>query len=215
MLEELPDPYRETPRQDDVVELAAFTFTVEQAVKRFKEAGFPRDARTIVRWCKQGALQAAKQPTKTGLVRYVINAPSIDAKIALLRQEHDEQTYPSLYRPANHDTPNGAVVAGRYDHDTHDDGAASPSLGWRPERDQIAELRGELRAVKAEAEKKDRQLEKLTTENGGLRLALGEARGKVEVLRERVQLLEAPKSTEPTTTKPPPTQASWWRRLFG
>ena len=67
------------------------------------------------------------------------------------------------------------------------------SLEWQGNREDAAELRGELRALKDQALKDATRIEKLENENGGLRLSLGEYKGKSEALEKQVLQLMAPK----------------------
>ena len=103
----------------------------------------------------------------------------------------------------------------------------APPFEWQSNREDVGELRGELRAVKEQARKDADQLEKLQQENGNLRITLGEYKGKAEALEKQVLQLMAPKSPEPEASAnpaetptsdditPAPTPTSWWRRTFG
>ncbi len=85
---------------------------------------------------------------------------------------------------------------------------------------EAAELRGELRALKEQVRREAARAERLERENGGLRVALGEAKGKLVFAQERLRLLEGPRPAAPVSTGPPgddggtPTSRRrrwWWR----
>ena len=125
---------------------------------------------------------------------------------------------------------NAEVMPPRHHHGNGDAGMPPSyplaSLEWQGNREDAAELRGELRALKDQARKDASRIEKLENENGGLRLSLGEYKGKSEALEKQVLQLMAPKPAEPeppapqasTTTDaditPAPTPTSRWRRFW-
>lgn len=211
----------------DVLEFTEFTVTAEQAAELFKAAGFPRSPDHISRWCRQGELRATKQQLKNRLTRYLIDRRSIDEKIARLQQEQERHHRPSVFEAAANTT-----LTSRHDDDTSDVGRVPPRhhdgiqgigmsapVGWYEARDEIAELRGELRATKEHARRDAARIEKLEHENGGLRVALGKFQGKAEELERQVRLLTAPKQESSEAKLPVDTMAtqswsSWWRRLF-
>jgi len=223
----------------DALETTAFTVTVERATELFKQMGFPRSADHISRWCRQGMLRAIKQPTRNGLARYLIEQQSLDEMIERLRREKHERAHPHIFEtvaetPAarRHDADAGdATAMPRRHHNGNGDAGMSPSFpattyDWSSEREDAAELRGELRALKEQARTNVTRIEKLENENGNLRLSLGEFKGKAEAYEKQVLQLMAPKPVEPeepvapaptttdadTTTASTPT--SWWRRFF-
>jgi hypothetical protein len=228
----------------DALETTAFTVTVERAAEHFRQAGFPRSTDHISRWCRQGMLRAIKQPTRNGLSRYLIEQQSLDEAIERLRREKHEREHPHIFETVA-DTPaarrhdadaDDATMAPPQHHNGNGDAGMPPSFpaamyDWSSEREDAAELRGELRALKEQARTNAGRIEKLENENGNLRLSLGEFKGKAEAYEKQVLQLMAPKPAEPegpaapaptptptaidddTTTAPTPT--SWWRRFFG
>jgi hypothetical protein len=217
------------------LELTAFSTTVEQAAERFKAAGFPRSPDHISRWCRQGVLRATKAPTKNRLTRYLIEPRSIDERIEFLKRERDEHANPQVFGAApatmtpprqDDDIDNAEVVPPRHHHGNgYADMPSFPlaSLEWQGNREDAAELRGELRVYKDQARKDAARIEKLENENGGLRLSLGEYKGKSEALEKQVLQLMAPKPAEPeppasTATNaditPARTPTSRWRRFW-
>jgi hypothetical protein len=224
----------------DALELTAFSTTVEQAAERFKAVGFPRSPDHISRWCRQGVLRAIKAPTKNRLTRYLIEPRSIDERIEFLKRERDEHANPQVFGAApttmtpprhNDDIDNAEVVPPRHHHGNGDAGMPSfplAPLEWEGHRrEDAAELRGELRVYKEQARKDAERIEKLENENGGLRLSLGEYKGKSEALEKQVLQLMAPKPAEPEPPAPPASTAtdaditpartptSLWRRFWG
>ena len=220
MHDDTQDTTNETRGHEDILELMAFSLTAEQAAERFKEAGFPRDARTVGRWCQAGELTATKAPTKNGLSRYLISAASVEAKVERLRLEREAQANPHIYTAANGDKAAVAMPTRRHDED-RDDGGVSPSSelttyeSQASQREELAELRGRLSEKDEQARRDVATIEKLRNENGGLRIALGQAKGRSEVLEEQLKLLHAPKPIEPDTAAPPPKVSRSWRRWFG
>jgi hypothetical protein len=204
----------------DALELTAFSTTVEQAAERFKAAGFPRSSDHISRWCRQGVLRATKTPTKNRLTRYLIDPRSIDEKIEVLKRERDEHANPQVFGAAP-----ATTTVHRQDDDI-DNAEVVPPRHWQSNREDAAELRGELRALKDQGRKDAARIEKLENENGGLRLSLGEYKGKSEALEKQVLQLMAPRPTEPEPPAPPastatdaditpaPTPTSRWRRFW-
>ena len=224
----------------DALEATAFTVPVERAAELFKHAGFPRSPDHISRWCRQGTLRATKQPTRNGLSRYLIEQRSIDEVLERLRREKHEREHPQVFeamadtaaeRRHNGGTGDAAAMSPRHHDGTDDAGMPSslplPSYEWPSDREDAAETRGELRALKEQARKDASRIEKLENENGNLRISLGEFRGKADVLERQLNLLTAPKPAEaiapelaPETpadggTTAAPTPTSWWRRIFG
>jgi hypothetical protein len=220
MYDDNHDTANEAPQREDVLELTAFTLTAEQAAERFREAGFPRDARTVGRWCKAGELQATRQTTKNGLSRYLISTASVDAKIEKLRRERDADAHPHVYTAANGDAGNVAVPTPRHYEDmgAEDVSSSSDLISYKPhprQGEELAELRGRLKEKEEQARRDAAAIEKLRDENGGLRIALGQAKGRSEVLESQLRLLQAPKPAEPETPPPAPPPKSGWRRIFG
>jgi hypothetical protein len=228
----------------DALEATAFTVPVERAAELFKHAGFPRSPDHISRWCRQGTLRATKQPTRNGLSRYLIEQRSIEEVLERLRREKHAREHPQVFeamadtpttRRHNGGTDDAAAMSPRH-HDGTDDAGMPASVPpalyeWPSDREDAAEMRGELRALKEQARKDTSRIEKLENENGNLRISLGEYRGKADVLEKQLNLLTAPKPPEPmepepapatpanddttAASMPAPTPTSWWRRFFG
>ncbi len=205
----------------DVLEMASFTITRERAVELLTEAGFPRSPRQISRWCKNGALKAIKQPTKTGIERYVINAQSVEALIEKLRRGQEQQVHPQLYRiDGSGDAEDGTETTALVHHADrgHFDGVI------RRKDEDILNLRAEVRA-------KDHLIDKLMRQTGGMGVEIGKLRGHVAQLEGQLKQLAAPRPNEDmapsskTTAQADAAAASrtdgdtkpssLWRRLFG
>ncbi len=81
---------------------------------------------------------------------------------------------------------------------------------------EAAELRGELRALKEQVRREAARAERLERENGGLRVALGEAKGKLEFAQGRLRLLEGPRPAAPVGSPggdggtPTSRRQRWW-----
>jgi predicted RNase H-like nuclease (RuvC/YqgF family) len=218
--------------------MTAYTVPVRQAAELFKQAGFPYSEDHISRLCKQGVLRATQQTTKNKLKRYVIDPRSIQEQIERLRREKEEREHPQVFeampetaaeRRYDDDTDGGATVVSLRHHDDHERSGVSPSFPapsyeWRGDGESAAELRGELRALKEQARKEAAKIENLEKQNAGLRITLGQFKGKSETLEKQLLQLTAPKPAEPE--QPTPTAAhddttaastptSWWRRTFG
>ena len=167
------------PAPADVLELTEFTVTAEQAAELFKAAGFPRSPDHISRWCRQGELHATKQQTKNRLSRYLISRLSIDEKIARLRHDKEAHIHPSVFdamsgrsaRRHDNDASDADIMSSRHNGDASNaDLPPSPPhapYDWR-EGNEVAEIRGELRAVREQARRDAAKIEKLEHENGGL-----------------------------------------------
>jgi hypothetical protein len=229
----------------DALEATAFTVPVERAAELFRRAGFPRSTDHISRWCRQGTLRATKQPTRNGLSRYLIEQRSIDEVIERLRREKHEREHPQVF-----DAMADTAAARRHNGGGSDDAAAMPPrhhdgiedagmssshplapYEWPSDREDAAELRGELRALKEQARRDSVRIEKLENENGSLRLSLGEYKGKSEAYEKQLLQLMAPRPAEPNAPEPQPatpadddtkaastpapTPTLWWRRIFG
>src|SRR5215208_3998427 len=173
----------------DALETTAFTVTVERAAEHFRQAGFPRSTDHISRWCRQGMLRAIKQPTRTGLSRYLIEQQSLNEVIERLRREKHEREHPHIFETVA-DADDATMVPPQH-HNGNSDAGMPPSFpaatyDWSSEREDAAELRGELRALKEQARTNTGRIERLENENGNLRLSLGEFKGKAEAYEKQV-----------------------------
>jgi hypothetical protein len=231
-------PFYDNGQADDAITTTAYSVPVRQAAELFKQAGFPYSDDHISRLCKQGVLRATQQTTKNKLKRYVIDPRSIQEQIARLQREKEEREHPQVFEAAattvaerrfGDDIDDDAIV----EPSRHHDGQSAPdmpppfpapSFEWRGDGESAAELRGELRVLNEQLRKADERNEKLEKENGGLRILLGEYKGKAEAYEKQILQLTAPKPEAPTT--PPETAThdektaastptSRWRRLFG
>ena len=76
---EIPDTARPTA--------TAYPLTLEDVSRLFDEAGLPRNARTLQRYCAAGRLDCIKEETATGLA-YFVDPDSVERAIKQLAQLH-------------------------------------------------------------------------------------------------------------------------------
>ena len=105
-----------------------FSLALDDVAKLFEEAGLPRNARTLQRYCAAGRLDCIKEETATGLA-YFVDPASVERAIKQLAQLHGltddvrhSATSPNMsHRDVSDSEPsdaNGAARASAADRDT-------------------------------------------------------------------------------------------------
>src|SRR4051794_6018824 len=184
----------------DTVPLTEFSLTRDQVVELYAAAGFKVEKRTVSRYAQEGLLRAEKVDAERGLKRYLFDRHSVDEDIARRLRGPS-----SIYAPTNDDSDDhhGATMpedeaSSRHGAATGTRRQASSQHGDRG-RDleiELATLRGRM-IEKDERHAEDaRIINQLRTENGQLRIGIGEYKGRNSELERRLALLEAPKPRE-------------------
>jgi hypothetical protein len=210
------------------VPLEEFSLTRDQVAAMYAAAGVEVKPRTVSRYGQEGVLRAKLVDAERGLKRYLYNQGSVEEDIAKRLRGPDP-----IYAPTDADEPSDDATL----HDAgeassrHDAGGGAGTMPWHQppssRGDRMRELELELATMRGRMTEKDKRheedrdaIERLRAENGGLRIALGEAKGKLVFAQERLRLLEGPRPAAPVSTGPPgddggtPTSRRrrwWWR----
>ena len=226
--DEAPSWHRAT-----TVPLAEFSLTRDQVVAMYVAAGIKVERRTVSRYAQEGTLRAQKVDAERGLKRYLFDKNSVEADIAKRLRGPG-----SIYAPVGEDDIHDEATVPSSDDAPSRHGATTvPRLQALSARgDRVRELEIEVATLRGRMTEKEKQhgedlsaLEAVRTENGQLRIGIGEYKGRAFELERRLALLDAPKAAEPepqaaeevqqTETPEPPTgpvgSPSLWRRIFG
>jgi hypothetical protein len=209
------------------VPLEEFSLTRDQVAAMYAAAGIEVAPRTVARYAKEGILRATMVDAERGLKRYLFSQNSVEEDIAKRLRGPEP-----IYAPTNeYDAGAEATVHGTDDARSRhgaDDGAGTmpryqaPS----PRGDRVREFEIELATMRGRMAEKEKQheedrdvIERLRSENGQLRIGIGEYKGRAAELERRLALLEAPKPSEPEQKVPEPAPApprkGFWRRITG
>jgi hypothetical protein len=118
----------EEPRQAPTTPDSEFTLTIEEAQRRYAEAGFPRTSRTLQRYCALGHLDGRRIDTQFG-EQWLITPASVERHIAYIR-EVTPPTGRDLSRPVatSDDTKNKDEISKEPSDDKGRQGSTRPDL---------------------------------------------------------------------------------------
>jgi hypothetical protein len=134
-----------------------FTMTVDHVAAELYRSGFPRDERTIQRWCKSGKLDVLIDQEHGD--RYLINPASVATLVAGFIKERDMRaTMPSrqfsdVDAPSRHsyaDTPAQPHATTVPPHDTAETNASTSSRQNAATTDEVTKLRKRVEELERE-----------------------------------------------------------------
>lgn len=176
-----------------------YSLSIEEVVARYEEAGLPRTARSIQRYCAKAHLDAHRIETPFG-EKFLVSPASVDRHIAYIKELRPVATGHDLPRHA------GAIVAGlnksvepRQAAATADDAARQTTTGTdlsRPAADihrtterYLTRLENENEFLRGQVAVKDKQID-----------ALQERAHETNALINGLQRMLAPLLTKPERT---------------
>ena len=83
----MPDEVRHSTSDTPRPTATRYTLSLEETALRFTEAGFPRNIRSLQRYCAAGRLDCIKEETVSGLA-YFVDPDSVERAITQLAQLH-------------------------------------------------------------------------------------------------------------------------------
>ena len=134
-----------TPRHDASQDGAArHTLSVVEALTIFEQAGVPRSARTIHRYCRSGILACIRTDTELG-ERFLIDRTSVDNRIEHLQKlQHLLETTSVATRPDVTRYDGSGRAAARSDSPRRDDDDTAPDI--RKLEEEVLHLKIDNRA---------------------------------------------------------------------